>query len=75
MGRKPKFSNEIKIEACENYKMGKGSYQAIAKTIGCNESVLRRWYSTYINIGPSAFNHTKRNRSYRIRMLVTIRVS
>lgn len=34
MGRKPKFSKEVKIKACEDYKNGKGSFESIASEIG-----------------------------------------
>lgn len=64
MGRKPKFSKEVKIEACENYKKGKGSFRSIAKSLGCNNETFRRWYLTYLNHGPSAFDTSNRNRSY-----------
>ena len=56
MGRKAKFSKEVKIKACEKYRKGKGSFGSIAKEVGCNESILRKWYHDYINHGESIFD-------------------
>lgn len=64
MSRKSKFSKEVKILACENYKAGNGSYQSIANSIGANLTTVREWYSAYINHGPSAFDSSNRNKSY-----------
>jgi transposase-like protein len=64
MGRKQKFSKEIKIKACEKYYNGKGSFKSIAKEVGCNESVLRRWYYAYKEHGSSIFNSSHKNNSY-----------
>lgn len=41
MGRKPKYNNEIKIQACEDYIAGKGSFYSIAKSIGCAKKKVR----------------------------------
>lgn len=64
MGRKPKHSIEIKIQACKNYEKGKGSFESIAKSIGADYASLRRWYLRYKEHGPSAFETSNRNSSY-----------
>jgi len=64
MGRKPKFSKEIKVKACENYIKGNGSFKSIAMEVGCNKERLRQWYLTYTIHGPSAFDTSCQNRSY-----------
>jgi len=64
MGRNPKFSKEIKIKACQDYKNGRGSFRSIAKSIGANEEVVRRWCSVYEEHGEDGFTHSKTNRCY-----------
>lgn len=64
MGRKPKFNKAVKIQACEDYKLGKGSFRNLAKKYGCNYDVMRRWYYTYEIHGPSAFDVKPHNRTY-----------
>ena len=66
MGRKAKFSKEVKIKACEKYRKGKRSFGSIAKEVGCNESILRKWYHDYINHGESIFDEKERNNSYTV---------
>lgn len=64
MGRNPKFSKEVKIEACKKYQNGEGSFESISLEIGSNASVLRRWYYRYIEHGASAFDSSPNNNSY-----------
>lgn len=64
MSRKPKFSTEIKIKACIDYKAGHGSFESIAKSIGADLTTIRLWHSTYEIHGESAFEHSNTNRSY-----------
>ena len=66
MGRKSKFSKEVKINACKKYKAGKGSFGSIAKKVGCAEPVLKKWYYDYINHGDSIFDEKPRNASYTV---------
>lgn len=66
MGRKAKFSKEVKIAACEKYKAGKGSFGSIAKEVGCSEVVFLKWYHDYVNHGDSIFDEKPRNNSYTI---------
>lgn len=64
MVRKPKFSKEIKIKACEEYKSGKGSLVSIAKSIGIGHATVRQWYLTYQIYGDKAFEIYTHNRTY-----------
>ena len=64
MGRKSKFSKEVKIAACEKYRNGKGSFGSISNEVGCNVSCLKKWYNDYINHGETIFDEKQRNNSY-----------
>ena len=64
MGRKPKFSKEVKIKACRDYEEGKISIKNISKTVGANEEPVRRWYLKYIELGPNVFETSSKIRSY-----------
>ncbi len=64
MGRNPKYSKETKVNACEDYETGKGSFDSIAKSVGCDCSTLIDWYNIYIEHGEAAFDFSSRNRKY-----------
>lgn len=64
MGRKAKYSKEVKISACEKYKNGKGSFDVISKEVGCASSMLKKWFYDYINHGETIFDEKPRNASY-----------
>ena len=66
MGRKSKFSKEVKINACKKYKAGKGTFGSIAKEVDCSKAVFFKWYHDYINHGDSIFDEKPRNNSYTI---------
>ena len=66
MGRKAKFSKEVKIIACEKYRNGNGSFKSISEEIGCNKAVFYKWYHDYVNHGESVFNEKPRNNSYTV---------
>ena len=72
MGRKSKFSKEVKINACIKYKAGKGSFGSIAKEVGCAESVLRKWYHDYINHGDSIFDEKPLNSLYTVELKLEV---
>ncbi len=55
MGRNAKYTEKIKIEACEKYKKGKASFRSIAQEVGCNTTVFRRWYYAYLENGEEVF--------------------
>lgn len=64
MGRKAKYSKEVKIKACKDYENGKSSFGGIADEIGTTKEVVRRWYLAYKEHGPSVFETSSKNRSY-----------
>lgn len=43
MGRKSKYSKELKIEICKRYLNGEGSTYSLADEIGTNNMVVYRW--------------------------------
>jgi transposase-like protein len=64
MGRKLKYSKEVKTQACIDYEEGKGSFREIAKEIGADYSLIRRWHLAYKEHGSSVFNTLNSNSSY-----------
>jgi transposase-like protein len=70
--RKPKYSKEVKIKACESYEKGFGSFGSIAKEVGCSKWVMRNWYYTYRTHGSDAFNTRRTNCSYSKTFKVSI---
>jgi len=64
MRKNVKFSKDIKIKACKEYKTGTGSYRSIAKSIGVNYYSFRQWCLTYEIHGESAFDHSSNNNTY-----------
>jgi len=64
MGRKPKFSKEVKVQACEDYQKGQRSFDSIAKSIGADKSTVRRWYLRYNKHGHKVFENSEHNQSY-----------
>lgn len=64
MGRKSKYSKELKLEIVQRYENGEASFESLAKEIGTVLSVIRRWFIKYKNHGASAFDERPRNNSY-----------
>lgn len=64
MGRKSKFTYEQKIEACERYINGKGSYRSISLELGIDWSSFREWVYKYKNNGKYSFRESNTNNSY-----------
>jgi transposase-like protein len=64
MGRKSKFSKEVKIKACESYKKGHGSLMSIAKELDCDKNTIREWWLRYNTNGPKGLELSATNRSY-----------
>ena len=56
MGRKSKYSKKLKLEIVQRYEKGEGSFASLAKEIGINESMIRRWFKKYLNFGEAAFD-------------------
>ena len=72
MGRKSKFSKEVKINACKKYKAGKGTFGSIAKEVGCSKAVFLKWYHDYINHGDSIFDEKPLNSSYTVELKLEV---
>jgi len=64
LGRKPKVSVEVKLQACKDYCNGNGSFNSIGATIGVHQSSVQRWVYSYREKGDSAFIVSDRNKSY-----------
>ena len=64
MGRKSKYSKEIKVQACTDYLTGKKSTAQISIELNVNDKTVRRWVQFYELYGPQTFDHKKHNRSY-----------
>lgn len=55
---------EFKIELCEKYLSGEGSYRALAAAYGVNHEALRRWVEKYKEHGASCFFRSPGNFRY-----------
>lgn len=64
MGRKPKYSKEVKIQACKDYEKCNGSFGRIADEIGTTNEVVRQWYLRYKEHGPNSLDASSRNKAY-----------
>ncbi|CCQ94523.1 hypothetical protein CULT_1940003 [[Clostridium] ultunense Esp] len=47
MGKKPKFSKEVKTKASQDYEKGHAVFTTIAKEIGAHEVTVLRWHQRY----------------------------
>lgn len=64
MGRKSKYSKELKVEICKRYFKGEGSYKSLAKEIGCHQSIIHCWVKQYQAHGELFFDEKKSNAEY-----------
>ena len=64
MGRKAKFSKEVKIDSCVRYFSGRSGVSELKNEIGCDEMSLRECIACYENNGPNIFNEKKCNQMY-----------
>lgn len=64
MGRKNKYSKEIKIKVINEYIQGFKSIGNIAYDLGCNEKAVRDWIMMYKEYGADIFDDKTRNQSY-----------
>ena len=55
MGRKNKYTKDIKVKAIKEYLAGKKSIREISNELDCNKSVLRRWIVLYKECGSQIF--------------------
>ncbi len=56
MGRKQKYTKEVKLLAIKQYKSGLKAIIEIANELDVNETTIRTWISNYDSIGESAFD-------------------
>ena len=66
MGRKSKYTIEEKVQAVQDYKIGKKGIAQICNDLGLNRSGtdLYRWVKQYDQYGESAFLPKKSNKAY-----------
>ena len=64
MGRKNKYSKEIKIKAVKEYIKGIKSLVEIAYDLGCHKEAVRGWVMMYKVYGASIFDDKPHNQSY-----------
>jgi transposase-like protein len=67
MGRKSKYSAELKLRAVELYKSGELSLSQIASKLSIaltSKTQILKWVHQYDKTGPSMFDNNPRNQSY-----------
>lgn len=64
MGRKSKYSKELKVEICKRYLGGDGSTVSLAKELGTTDSIIGKWVKQYNAYGEAAFDERPSNASY-----------
>ena len=64
MGRKAKFSKEVKIDSCVRYFSGRSGVSELKNEIGCDEMSLREWIACPKNKWPNVFKEKKCNQTY-----------
>lgn len=64
MGRKSKHTKEEKLEIVRKYDNGEGSFKTLGRSIGVNESTVRRWVNQFHVNGETAFDNKPKNKTY-----------
>jgi transposase-like protein len=64
MGRKAKYSKEVKLKAIEEYNNGFKSYAQLGNELGCCATTVENWVRNYHAIGEKAFDDKPRNKTY-----------
>jgi transposase len=64
MGRKQKYSKEIKLLAIKQYQDGLKSMSELAIELRCSFKSIDQWIRNYKSIGASAFDNRPRNNAY-----------
>lgn len=64
MGRKAKYSKELKISIAKRYLNGEGSINELSREINANHKDVRTWVKKYEAYGDSAFYISNTNESY-----------
>ncbi|MDO5399063.1 MAG: hypothetical protein Q4G33_14170 [bacterium] len=65
MGRKSKFSYEVKLQTVLDYQQSKGSVQSIAKSVEAGKTSIKRWIMIYESQGADGLRETHHNRGSR----------
>lgn len=61
MGRKPKYTKEIKIQVVKDYQSGR---KTLSEELKCYCSTIRTWIANYTSMGEKAFDNKPCNDSY-----------
>lgn len=64
MGRKSKYSKELKLSIVKRYLDGEGSTFTLAKEINTTNNAVCNWVKKYQTFGESAFDTSHTNASY-----------
>ena len=64
MGRKSKYSKELKLSIVKRYLDGEGATASLAKEINTSNDVVWNWVKQYQAFGESAFDTSHTNASY-----------
>lgn len=64
MGRKNKYTKEIKLKAIQEYINGSKSLSEISNKLECHLETVREWVTMYRGRGESIFDDKKNNQSY-----------
>lgn len=64
MGRRAKYSEEIKLEIVREYMEGNTSSTALSKKYGCGKRLVHNWLARYKSQGVEAFREKDKNQFY-----------
>ncbi len=64
MGRKTKYTKEIKIQVVIDYQSGRKTLKTLSEELNCDYSTIRNWIANYTSIGEKAFDDKPCNNSY-----------
>lgn len=64
MGRKRRFTQEVMLQAINDYKAGRKSISQISNDLECSDFSIRSWIQTHDSLGETALLENNRNRAY-----------
>ena len=64
MGRKNKYSKEVKLNIVKRYLNGEKSFRALADELHTSSSLIQRWIRMYKEYGEAAFDTNQSNNIY-----------
>ena len=64
MGRKNKYSKEVKLNIVKRYLNGEKSFRALADELHTSSSLIQRWVRMYKEYGEAAFDTNQSNNIY-----------